>query len=178
MNSVNVWKLREASPTDAPLCRHCQNQILPKEGRGLLSVQNRVFCSRSCANAAHNQAAPKRTRKDRKCILCGGAFKEGHSRRKICPACWAAEAERLNARTKGETSRRNLYFHAAKVMAAIEREPKCQQCGYAKFVDICHIRSVGSFPETALLLEINAPENLTYLCPNCHHEFDAGHFKI
>jgi hypothetical protein len=50
----------------------------------------------------------------------------------------------------------------------------CIICGYDKFVDVCHIKPVAAFSPQAKLREINAPENLAYLCPNHHREYDRG----
>jgi len=52
------------------------------------------------------------------------------------------------------------------------QDMKCSNCGYGKHVEICHIKSVSSFPKDAKISEVNALENLTILCPNCHWELD------
>lgn len=49
---------------------------------------------------------------------------------------------------------------------------KCCVCGYDKHIHISHIRSVASFPDDALIEEINALDNLVALCPNHHWEYD------
>lgn len=48
----------------------------------------------------------------------------------------------------------------------------CAHCGYAKHVQLAHIKAVADFPDTATMAEINAPSNVLPLCPNCHWEFD------
>jgi 5-methylcytosine-specific restriction endonuclease McrA len=54
----------------------------------------------------------------------------------------------------------------------------CQNCGYAKHVELCHIRGIASFsPETPLLV-VNGSHNLVVLCPNCHTEHDAGELQV
>lgn len=50
----------------------------------------------------------------------------------------------------------------------------CANCGYSKHVQLAHIKAISSFPDTATLGEINSPENIIQLCPNCHWEFDNG----
>lgn len=47
-------------------------------------------------------------------------------------------------------------------------------CGYNKHVEVCHKQAIHTFSETATIGEVNAPENLLILCPNCHWEFDYG----
>lgn len=50
----------------------------------------------------------------------------------------------------------------------------CAMCGYDKHFEICHIKSIADFSETALLSEINNIGNLIPLCPNHHWELDHG----
>lgn len=165
-------KIREAYLANPNRCRHCGQGILPKETERLQEVKRRLFCSRSCSNAFHNAASPKRKRGDRVCRHCGVISKEGEPDRLLCDTCWQALRASVATRCKGNVSRRTIYVHASSVMK--RRERCCQRCGYTLFVDICHIKAIKNFSEEALLEEINAPENLVYLCPNCHHELDAG----
>jgi predicted restriction endonuclease len=58
------------------------------------------------------------------------------------------------------------------------RSKACVVCGYDKFVDVAHIKPVAAFSPQAKLKDINAPENLIYLCPNHHREFDRGYLKL
>jgi predicted nucleic-acid-binding Zn-ribbon protein len=48
----------------------------------------------------------------------------------------------------------------------------CNNCGYTKHVELAHIKAVSSFDKTTTLGEINSPDNVIQLCPNCHWEFD------
>lgn len=48
----------------------------------------------------------------------------------------------------------------------------CEKCGYAKHVEIAHIKPISSFSEEVLLSVINSRDNLMALCPNCHWEYD------
>lgn len=50
----------------------------------------------------------------------------------------------------------------------------CQNCAYDKHVEICHIKPIHSFDKNTLIDNVNSPENLAYLCPNCHWELDNG----
>lgn len=53
-----------------------------------------------------------------------------------------------------------------------EKEKSCKNCGYDKHVEVAHIKAIADFPDNSLISEINAKDNLVYLCPNCHWEFD------
>jgi hypothetical protein len=48
----------------------------------------------------------------------------------------------------------------------------CERCGYTKHIECCHIKPISSFSIDTMISEINKPENLIILCPNCHWEFD------
>jgi len=54
---------------------------------------------------------------------------------------------------------------------------RCAVCGYARIIQVAHIRPVSSFPATASIREINSDYNLVYLCPTHHAEFDLGYIK-
>jgi hypothetical protein len=58
-------------------------------------------------------------------------------------------------------------------------KPKyCVNCGYDKHYEVCHIKQVKDFPDTASMAEIHALDNLIALCPNCHWELDHGMLRI
>ena len=50
----------------------------------------------------------------------------------------------------------------------------CRVCGYDTYVELCHIKAIGSFDKSTMLSTINAVENLNFLCPNHHKELDLG----
>ena len=56
----------------------------------------------------------------------------------------------------------------------IERFKSCQNCGYNKHVEICHVKAIKDFSLETLISEVNDLNNLVGLCPNCHWKFDNG----
>jgi hypothetical protein len=62
--------------------------------------------------------------------------------------------------------------HANLVYDSSGRKKECYICGYEKHVDVCHVKAVSDFPDTALVLEISALDNLVVLCKLHHKEFD------
>lgn len=48
----------------------------------------------------------------------------------------------------------------------------CQNCGYDKHIELCHIKAVSSFGKDEKLSVVNDPNNILVLCRNCHWEFD------
>lgn len=58
-------------------------------------------------------------------------------------------------------------------------KPKeCFICGYSTYIEIAHIKSISSFPETSLIKEIKHIDNLVALCPTHHWEFDNNIFSL
>lgn len=54
----------------------------------------------------------------------------------------------------------------------------CQKCGYTLHVELAHIKPVASFSVETKIGDINSPDNLVVLCPNCHWEFDNGYLPL
>jgi 5-methylcytosine-specific restriction endonuclease McrA len=57
-------------------------------------------------------------------------------------------------------------------------ESSCQNCGYSNHVEVCHIKPIHSFDLSTLIDDINSPDNILVLCPNCHWEFDHGRLTV
>lgn len=143
------------------------------------------FCSRSCATIYTNKEKPKHKR-TLKCS-CGNLRLARHKR---CPECikkggggsWPLDA--LKNRTLAEVLEMPsvkgkhpswAYSHirqlGRKWNSNLLKLP-CQNCGYSKHVELCHIKPITSFPKTTTIGEVNDPSNLITLCRNCHWEFD------
>ena len=151
---------------DPKTCRHCGSIILVGESK-VSATKKKNFCNHSCA-AKDANALPKRVRNPIPCERCGADI--GCHQRKFCTECREKiRAERL-ATPKSKANRRSVAAMAS--YAAKKRQRVCEACGYSKHVEVCHVVAVKDFPETATVAEINAPENLRVLCPNCHWELD------
>jgi len=176
-------------------CLNCGKEL---EGR-----HQKKFCGSSCSAIYNNKKYPKRkpnktgeykvySSKGRKndqrrvyikhhCIDCGGPLTREALR---CAACNQKYTfERTSNKTLGEVINAgspNAYFARVRKHARVfvedflKWEKKCGKCGYDKYVEVCHIKPLRDFDESATLAEANAPENLMLLCPNCHWEFDHG----
>lgn len=89
----------------------------------------------------------------------------------------------MGLRTLGELRRAlgTFAFHAkvrGLARSAYRGPRSCVACGYGLHVDICHIRDVSSFPNTATVAEVNDPANLVALDKRCHWEFDHGYLLL
>ena len=54
---------------------------------------------------------------------------------------------------------------------------KCQWCGWDRYTEVCHIKSISSFPIDTDLSVVNDKTNLLILCPNCHWLHDHANEK-
>lgn len=161
-------------------CANCQEETL-----------NPKFCSRSCAVTFNNKLNPKRELKKRNCSECGADIKRAHWRdnRVLCKDC-TYQSQNVRSMTIKEYAEHHGYLdkHRSWLYCKIRdigrywnrhlRGKACQNCGYAKHTNLCHIKPFASFSVNATIGEIHAESNLMVLCPNCHWEFDNGLLKL
>ena len=156
------------------ICKLCGGEINRRPNEALFDYRCRKYCSRSCANSAANRAKPKRKRKRFSCRNCGGETEQYG--RAYCERCFQERYDNYDLQIKGEVTDPVIRSRSRSVLAG---EPmQCRVCGYDKHVQACHKRAVSDFPETATLREINAPDNLVWLCPNHHWELDHQSLSI
>jgi hypothetical protein len=149
-------------------CRQC-GSIFSRRSHG--RKERAMFCSQKCA-ALYSSA--RRATNGPICAACGG--QKSHSG-DICQACRKLQ---FTNRTIGELRAQSgtFAFHAkvrGLARTAYKGPRECAACGYSRHVDICHIRDVASFPDTATVGEVNDPTNLVALDKRCHWEFDHGY---
>lgn len=159
-------------------CLNCQKE-----------TTNKKFCSRNCSATFNNKVAPKRKR-TRICGFegCKEIVKDYRSYFCLehCHCSVAEKRKKIENSTIGEYRDRiknsNLNYHSSSLHAGIRglarswfkhltKQP-CKKCGYKLHVELCHIKPLSSFPDDALIKEVNSKENIIQLCPNCHWEFD------
>lgn len=166
------------------MCKnHCKN--CGKE------TKNPSYCSKSCSAIATNKLSPKRkiTKKCSKCnnlvrncksTLCEAHFKE---------QTFTKKEDILNTTLESYSSRVCITnLHASSKFAHIRGLARswfrdlsklpCANCGYDNHVELCHIKPISSFPDTATVREVNNIDNIIQLCPNCHWEFDNGKLHL
>jgi len=97
-------------------------------------------------------------------------------RAKQCKNCYNSERT-IDKKTIAEVKSKSdhpAYSHN-EIRKRVRRQNKiksCELCGYDKHVEVCHIKPIADFPDTALVSEVNDISNIKILCPNCHWEFD------
>lgn len=139
------------------------------------------FCSRSCAATFNNKISPKKTHFNR-CVKCGEITDKPRAR--YCEACRPVESklprDEKTIEEMVSSLQRAKYSYIRKHAREQVKDRKqiCIKCGYSKHVEACHIKGVGEFPKETKLKEVNNPQNLILLCPNCHWEFDNKLFSF
>ena len=153
-------------------------------------TNNPKFCSRSCSASYTNSQKPKRKLKVLYCNDCSGTIdrRTWTESRRLCKKC--INTRDLKSKTLGEYKERDSVKgkHPSWLFSGVRglnrswnnslTKKPCANCGYDKHVELCHIRALSDFPDTALLSEVNHPENNIQLCRNCHWELDNGLLKI
>jgi 5-methylcytosine-specific restriction endonuclease McrA len=142
---------------------------------------NPKFCSRSCAAKLNNVMFPKRSLGSR-CSVCGcpiplrsrycRTHKPNHPRDRSQPISTVYQTAKhpIYRRSRLRTDARKVYLKA--------RPYQCVNCGYDKYIEVCHKRSLASFPDDMPISVVNSLDNLVGLCPNCHWEFDHGLLEL
>lgn len=144
-------------------------------------TKNIYFCSRSCAAKINNHKYPKRKKIESLCAC--GSNKTTTAR--YCRTC-AHEEKFLNygKKTLKESLVESLSYAAKHKYEKIRQHAKriskklnwncgkCEKCGYDKHVEVCHKKAISDFSLNTLIQDINAKNNLIFLCPNCHWEYD------
>jgi len=144
------------------------------------ATENPKFCSRRCAAKINNKVPKKkRTSSPYFCETCEVPITYG---RKYCPdpSCLPTYVDWENT-TMGETREKRKYQVNSRARAIARRayfrygKPRCcLLCGYDKHFDVCHVKAISDFPDTASVAETIVPANLVALCKNHHWEFDHG----
>lgn len=156
-------------------CHHCGKE-----------TTNPKYCSKSCA-AKETNKKPKRKLK-KKCSQCDSLVRNYRSN--LCEYHYQqyllSKRESLENLTLSDYTNRDCLkdLHPSSKFAHIrglcrswnkdKSKLSCYNCGYSKHVELAHIRPLSSFSPTALIKEVNSPNNIVQLCPNCHWEFDNG----
>lgn len=182
------------------ICKTCGVIIQVPEGKKVAEARVKKFCTHTCAAKFNNTGRVRKlkpgkvhidgvVKRQNTCAKCNCVFIGPNSSpaRKYCKDCGIEAKRLLTPKTKGElfaryanwTAPRNLIRgHAYAVFRSSNNSKCCTACGYEKYIEVCHIKSVASFPDDTTIGEINSPDNLVGLCPNCHWEFDNGLLDI
>ena len=159
--------------------------------RKATEANNVNYCSQSCAATINGKLHPKRSPKNEDgkrvkrvllCLMC--CTSEVRTTGAFCKSCKKSKSESIrSSKTLGQLKKesRELHFasikvrnHARKFVKPLMGTQECVVCGYKTYVEVCHKKAVSEFDDSDTLGEINSLENLVFLCPNHHKEFDLG----
>ena len=159
-------------------CLNCQTK-----------TSNAKFCSRSCSASFSNREYPRR-KITKTCSRdnCNKLIRNWRS--SLCEEHFlrkqAKEKDFILNQTLKELRLEQKHLHPSSQYAKIRGYARnwfkeltflpCANtnCKYDKHVEICHIRRIADFPETATVGEINNRNNIIQFCRKCHWEFDNG----
>jgi len=137
-------------------------------------TKNPKFCSSKCA-AIYNNI--KRSNPN-SCIKCGNRIRKNSICCKNCIGIYKIEkyGEKTIKEFRDIPASKNRYqsvrYHAHQIAELHNLSKKCHYCNYENHFQLCHIKDIGNFPDSAKLKEINHPTNLIFLCPNHHWDLD------
>lgn len=145
------------------ICAQCGKVI--EVCKRVSETRKRKFCTMQCAAIFNNSLRPKKP------IV----IKEKKPRARIPIVNDITKGELFERSKNWQGARSAIQKQARSIFFMDNSKPKsCAICGYDKHVEVCHIKSVSSFPSTARLSEISSIDNLIGLCPTHHWEFDNG----
>ena len=160
------------------ICKTCDKEFDKFPNQINKTINN--FCSRSCSATYNNKIYPKRKWCGTKCLDCGRKLSTKNTKR--CQGCRRKYTlKEFNSHTLKEKLLKGgvgshkyvmIRTRARDVLKLEGRVKECEHCEWNKHVNVCHIKAISSFSLDTLISEINSPNNLKYLCPNCHWEMD------
>ena len=156
-------------------CTRCGEQVVRTQKDARRAKHQLFFCSRECAIMYY---APRRPERPVSCAQCGRLFLRNGSGKRKCPECVSVRRNQSLMRIKADLTHPEIRSHARQLLIMAGLANSCQNCGYSKHVEVCHLKPVSKFLPTATLAEINAFSNLIVLCPNCHWELDHELLKL
>ena len=166
------------------ICPVCSNEFIRKPHD---HTNIPIYCSVQCSNKSkitHGKYTAE-------CSICGSK-KLSSPKSKYCNDCkkeYAFNSKRDIDYGKTTLAELRKMYSTAQYHAKIRgmsrakykryhNEFACENCGYDLHIDICHIKGVSEFPETATLDEVNHIDNLLGLDKRCHWEFDNGYLTL
>lgn len=176
-------------------CKNCMKEVNKPPSQIKKSKSGNHFCSRSCASKVNNTGRQRNPPKERTCNRCDIKYfiSPSHQSTRLCGVCAESRRESIDNiknltlkeyREKNSVKGKHRSWanvHVRNFTRSWNRHlqgKSCENCGYDKHTEFCHIIAVCDFPEDTQLKVVNSEENIAILCRNCHWEFDKGLLTI
>ena len=169
-------------------CNTCQNIF--EKNHYEIKPNKSYYCSRKCNLVNANHIKYKDHKKTiTTCVQCNCTI-DNRSKKRLCLLCYTRQTRvKLENQTLADIknkhkSRKFLHWYSSEIRNFNREWNKsllslpCQVCGYSRKIHLAHIKPICSYPDTALLKEINSEQNNLVLCPNHHSEFDDGYLSL
>ena len=147
--------------------------------------RNAKFCSRTCSATYTNarRTAESYRKPENTCRDCETPISAQRTRCRPCHGAWQTERCLSDSVTLEEAVLRYKKHHTSSAYALVRSRARvsmrragrlgtCEWCGYDKHTEVAHRVAISEHTPSTTLVEINRPENLLCLCPNCHWEHD------
>lgn len=176
-------------------CKACGTSNKKSTSQIKKNKTGNFFCNRSCAATHNNKGVVRNPRKIRTCTRCPNTFTVSDTpgtRTILCSDCKEQYILSMEHKNKTIGEYRNMLSVKGKHVSwahahirsfnrswnKILTKLPCQNCLYCKHIELAHIKPITSYEDHITLSEVNDPENILALCPNCHWEFDNGYLKL
>lgn len=174
-------------------CSNCFKDI--QVSLAEVADSGRNYCSRSCAAMTNNKGKQKNPPRKRQCKQCKSDFYVGTAHKSInhCQSCLTNNPSNANfykQKTKGDyvkstsSKQRGSFWINSRIRLFCKSwnsdliNLPCQKCGYSIHTELCHIKPLSTFDDSALLGDMNHPDNILVLCGNHHWELDNGYLPL
>ena len=155
---------------------------------------SRFFCSGSCAAKYNNREYPKRAKTSiaEICPVCGG--------KKSCSSAMCKDCRKKEKPNYVQSKELGYYIGYDKKLSYVtkrcteirkdarrvmeeckEVEKVCAYChnhDFDNILEVHHIKGITKFDPHTKVAEINAKENLVWLCPNHHRMLEMGLIEL
>lgn len=161
------------------VCAYCNRTYHPHQNRS-------IYCGRKCAGLGYSVKYGKsefffgkRKKPSTPCLNCSKPIQKRNASNttNLCRICFHESKQNIqlkdiNPGLNSVKRFRALRCAARYLLDKLWDKKQCHFCFYNKHVEVCHIKAIVDFPETALLKEVNDKSNLILLCPTHHWELD------
>lgn len=168
------------------VCENCHKPF--KRGKWQADRSEHHFCSRSCAISLSNTLNPRIKKIAHKCEKCGEVFepRKNGSSTSCCSICVDKRVNLFQRMTVDEYKDYLIrkYHESCRFSDRVRYLNRswnkdllkypCQFCGYAIHVHLSHKKAIHDFSGSALLSDVNSPDNNIVLCSRHHWEYDNG----